>query len=376
MAGGSKRKVRYAVAGLGYIAQAAVLPAFRHAKDKAELTALISSDPEKLSKLGKKYEVENLYSAEEYEKCLRSGEVDAVYIALPNNQHCQYTEIAARAGIHVLCEKPMAVTSEECQQMIHVCEANGVKLMIAYRLHFEEANLRAVELARKKELGELRFFSSTFSINVQHINNIRLKAKLGGGPLFDLGIYCINAARHLFQEEPTEVVAFAGAKDDPRFDEVEEAVTACLRFPNEKLAQFVCSFGASDTAVYELVGDKGSLRVENAYEYATPIEHFLKVGDEKSHTKFKKTDQFAPELNYFAECILKGKPVEPSGREGLADIAIIEALYESVREGRVVGVKRLDQIEKKKVRPTLKLLRQSPPITMPDLVHAASPSEG
>src|SRR5919109_4884539 len=138
-------KIRYAVVGLGHIAQVAVLPAFAHAGN-SELTALVSDDPEKLEKLGRKYRVKNRYSYAEYDECLAGGEVDAVYIALPNHLHREYSERAARAGVHILCEKPMAVTEEDCLSMIRVAEENQVKLMIAYRLHFEEANLKAIDL--------------------------------------------------------------------------------------------------------------------------------------------------------------------------------------------------------------------------------------
>ena len=144
----SARHIRYAVVGLGHIAQAAVLPAFRHAKKNSKLAALVSDDPVKLKALGKKYGVSRLYNYDEYEACLHSGEIDAVYIALPNSMHRDYTVRAAEAGVHVLCEKPMAVTSEDCMAMMAACEENGVRLMIAYRLHFEKANLHAISVAK------------------------------------------------------------------------------------------------------------------------------------------------------------------------------------------------------------------------------------
>src|SRR5689334_7091572 len=152
------KKIRYAVVGLGHIAQVAVLPAFAHAEN-SELAALVSDDPEKRAKLGRKYKVK-AFSYAEYDDCLRSGRVDAVYIALPNHLHREYSERAARAGVHVLCEKPMAVTARDCEAMIRAARKNRVKLMIAYRLHFERANLEAAKIARSGRLGELRFFSS------------------------------------------------------------------------------------------------------------------------------------------------------------------------------------------------------------------------
>jgi predicted dehydrogenase len=192
MASQQNRRIRYAVVGLGGITQVAVLPAFKHAKN-AELTALVSGDPTKQKELGKRCKVTRVYSYGQYAQCLASGEIDAVYVALPNHMHADYTVAAARAGVHVLCEKPMATTEEECRAMIRAAHDGHVKLMIAYRLHFEEGNLEAIRIAQTGELGELRIFNSTFTQQV-HPGNVRLQASSGGGTLEDMGIYCINAA--------------------------------------------------------------------------------------------------------------------------------------------------------------------------------------
>ena len=229
------RRVRYAVVGLGHIAQAAVLPAFRHAPRNSELVALVSSQPKKLETLGRRYGVKQLWGYEAFDSLLSEGLVDAVYIALPNHMHRDFTERAARAGVHVLCEKPMAITARDCEAMIRATEKAGVKLMIAYRLHFEAANLEAVEVARSGRLGDLRFFSSDFAMQVSE-DNIRLESEKGGGPLYDIGVYCINAARYLLGEEPTEAWAMATKSRDRRFKEVDETVTAALRFKDERLA--------------------------------------------------------------------------------------------------------------------------------------------
>src|SRR4051794_28243950 len=166
------KRVRYAVVGAGHIAQAVVLPAFEHTGD-SELKAIVSSDPEKRDELGNRYHVRT-YSYEQYDECLRSGEIDAVYIALPDTMHCEYTVRAARAHVHVLCEKPMAPTERECVEMIEAARHNNVKLMIAYRLHFEAANLDAIGLAQSGRLGELRAFESVNAQNVAE-GNIRLR---------------------------------------------------------------------------------------------------------------------------------------------------------------------------------------------------------
>lgn len=364
------RKIRYAVVGLGHIAQVAVLPAFRNASANSVVAALVSDDPEKLEKVGGKYKVNNLYSYDHYEQCLRSGEIDAVYIALPNHLHLDYTIRAANAGIHVLCEKPMAVTARDCEKMIRAADRNDVRLMIAYRLHFEQANLSAVEMVRKGVIGEPRLFSSVFTMNVKE-GDIRLQKKLGGGPLYDIGVYCINAARYLFRAEPIEVLATVASKGGRRFREVEEMISATLRFPEERLATFACSFGSSDVAEFRIVGTKGDLRLDPAYEYAQKLEHTLTIDGKKQRKTYAKHDQFAPELIYFSDCIIKRRTPEPSGLEGLADVRIVEALYKSARSRRPI---KLAPMEKRQ-RPTKSQNINMPGIPKPTVVKATAPSK-
>jgi len=299
---------------------------------------------------------------------LKSGDIDAVFIALPNSLHAEYAERAARAGVHVLCEKPMAVTEAECQLMARVAREHKVKMMVAYRLHFERANLEAIEIARSGRIGEPRLFTSTFTMSVVP-DNIRVKRGLGGGVLYDIGIYCINAARVLFRDEPTEVwAAGAGVIGD-----VEESVSAVLRFPNERLASFTCSFGATKVSEYRLVGTKGELAVDPAYEYAKPLEHRLSLeGNVVSERRFAKRDQFAPELLYFSDCILHNRDPEPSAEEGLADVRIIRALYQSMESGRPVELGPFRRSE----RPSLEQEIRRPPIEKPSVIHAQAPSGG
>lgn len=366
MPNSKKQKVRYAVVGLGYISQIAVLPSFKNAPN-SELSAFVSGDPAKLKQLGRRYGVKNLYSYEQYEKCLASGEIDAVYIALPNHLHREYTERAARYGIHVLCEKPLATTEADCRAMIDSCSAANVKLMTAYRLHFERANMQAVEIARSGKLGDIRFFNSSFSFQVKDENNIRLKEE-GGGPLYDIGIYCINAARYLFRDEPFEVLCTSATNGEARFSQVDEMFAAVMKFPHDRIASFVASFGASPTSYYELVGTKGSLCLDSAYDYAVPISMELTVNEKTTTRKFARRDQFGPELEYFSECVLKDRQPEPSGLEGLADVRIIESLLESASKGRAVGVRPV-----LKPYPDLRQELSKPAIRRPSLVHAAGP---
>jgi glucose-fructose oxidoreductase len=284
--------------------------------------------------------------------------------------HHAYAVAAANAGIHVLCEKPMALEEAECQAMIAAAEENGVKLMIAYRLHFERANLNAVQAIRSGKIGTPKIFSSLFTQQTVG-GNIRLKRELGGGPVWDIGIYCINAARYLFQAEPEEVYAFAASSDDERFREVEESVTAVLRFPDARLATFSCSFGASSVSEFQVIGTKGNLRADPAYDFSQGLRLTVAVNGKSRESVFPKSDQFAPELLYFSDCILNDREPEPSGREGLADVRIIRAVYESIETRKPVRMKPTE-IE---ARPALEQEIHRAPVAEPQLVHAHSPSK-
>ncbi len=364
-------RVRWGVVGLGYIAQTAVLPGFRNAAN-AELAALVSDDPSKLARLGRRYSVPLRVGYDGYESLLASGRVDAVYIALPNHLHRDFSVAAARHGVHVLCEKPMAMTEEECRAMLDAAEGGGVRLMVAYRLHFEEANLEAGRIVRSGEIGEPRLFTSLFTAKVDDAENIRLKAASGGGTLYDIGVYCINAARALFRAEPNEVLALSASGDDARFREVDEMTGAVLRFPGERLATFTTSFAAADRSIYTVVGTNGSLDVEPAYAFAKSISHRLRVGGRTRRRTFRKRDQFGPEIVYFSSCIQEGRAPEPSGAEGLADVRVIEALYRSAETGRTVSLPPPPEGVR---RPTLAQEIRRPPVREPELVNAKGPSD-
>jgi predicted dehydrogenase len=361
--------VRYAVVGLGHIAQVAVLPAFNHARRNSKLVALFSDDPVKRDELRRRYKVPIVAAYEDYDAVLKQGEIDAVYIALPNSMHCDFTIRAAGAGVHVLCEKPLALSERDCKQMIQACNRNRVKFMTAYRLHFEKSNLEAIKLLESGKLGEPRYFNSIFSMQARE-PNIRLERETGGGPLWDLGVYCVNAARYLFAAEPLEVIGITASGKDKRFLEVEEMAAATLRFPGERVASFVCSFGAADTAVYEVVGTEGTMRLKNAYEYVAPIEMQLTIGDREKKRTFPTRDQFAAELLYFSDCILHGKDPEPSGQEGLADVRTIQAIYKSAKLGRRI---KLPPFAKSKRPSTSQEIRRAP-VRKPKLIHAQSGS--
>ncbi len=370
MSSKTSKKVRCAVVGLGHIAQVAVLPAFKNAKN-SELVALISSDPEKQQKLAQQYNIDRVYSYDQYDECLSQG-VDAVYIALPNHLHCEYAIRALNAGVHVLCEKPLAVTVEDCEAIIDAAQKNDRKLMVAYRLHLEKGSLQAIEWANNGQLGDSRFFSSEFAQQVVE-NNVRVTQDVahGGGPLYDMGVYCINAARYLFREEPTHVFASTSNNGEARFQKVEEMTTVLLRFPKERIATFTASFGAADLSRYTLVGTKGVLTADPAYEYAQAIKLELTIDGKKTKRTFPKRDQFAAELVYFSDCILRNRDPEPSGVQGLADVRVVQAAYESARDGRMIE---LPPFPEKYERPNLNQEVHRPPHGKPETLKTESPS--
>lgn len=364
-----RRKVRYALVGAGHIAQVAVLPAFAHARENSELVAIISDDPTKRAELGKRYHVKHTGNYDELEQVLAEARADAVYIATPNSLHRRDTERAARRGVHVLCEKPLAPTVADCEAMIRVCRENRVKLMTAYRLHFEAGNLAAIELVQSGALGKVKMFSSVFSHQVR-AGDVRTRADLGGGGMLDLGVYPVNAVRSLFRDEPIEVFGICPPSTDPRFQDVDETVTAVLRFPRGEIAQLTVSQGAASVSSYRVVGTEADLRVEPAFEYVDAIKHHLTRDEETKEKTFRRRDQFAPELIHFSSCILEDREPEPSGEEGLADVRVVNAVFESVKTGRAVTLSHVMRAQHP--RPGQEM--RKPPVDKPSTVHVQSPS--
>jgi predicted dehydrogenase len=362
------RKIRYAVVGLGYFAQAAVLPAFAHARGNSSLEAIVSADPVKLKKIGDAYGLEHRVTYDQFDEFLARGHVDAVYLTVPNHLHRNFTIRAARHGVHVLCEKPMAVREEDALDMMERVERAGVQLMIAYRLHFDPANLAAIEVVTSGKIGDPRMMNSSLTMQVEE-GNIRLDRHRGGGALLDIGLYCINAARYLFRDEPVEAFAFSVNNGERRFHGVAEGYGGVLRFPKERLATFTVSFGAADSSWYDVIGTTGDVCVDNAFDWAmeTTVETTIE-GRTRTRT-FARRDQAAAELVYFSNCILTGEPPEPSGTEGLADLRVIRALRRSAQTGKAIPLAPFPRKE----RPTPKQRIRRPAGRTPGLVHADSP---
>ncbi len=313
--------IRFGIVGMGHISRKAIVPAFANTRN-AELTAVFSGDRAKRAEF-------NGFSYEDFEKGLAERRIQAVFVGLPNRLHREFTIRAARVGVHVLCEKPLAASVADCEAMIAATKAAGVQLMVAYRHHFGSAHRDAMQMAHSGSLGDLRSFHSVFAVQV-FLNNIRTVRKAGGGTLPDLGVYCINTARQLFQSDPIHVTGFATTRtDDPRFNDVEEMFTAVLEFPNHRVATFTSSFGSARYMTYDILGTKGTLHLDPAYDYAGEIRSERIIDGKRDTRVFPPEDQFAAEIDYFAECIQEGREPAQSGAEALTDVRIIEQLYRS-----------------------------------------------
>ncbi|HTV21042.1 MAG TPA: Gfo/Idh/MocA family oxidoreductase [Polyangiaceae bacterium] len=333
----SDQRVRYAVVGLGHISQTAVLPAFEQTND-AEICALVSRDEAKRNRLAQRYGVDVTGTSEELERVLRESRADAVYIATNTTSHRAYTERAANAGLHVLVEKPMAPSVDDCRAMIASCKAAGVKLMVAYRLHFDEASLDAITIVRAGQIGVPRLFMSVLSSPVQDAD-ARTQRRFAGGAAHDLGVDPINTARHLFGAEP--IAAFsASTRGQHGLRDVDATTSATLVFDDERMAQFSVSLATSGVSSYRLLGDKGDLRLEPAYAHDAPLRHVLTIGPNSVERRFIQRDQFAAQIRAFSRAIRDGADIGPTGEEGLADVRVVEALVESQRTGRLVDLPR------------------------------------
>jgi len=301
----------------------------------SELTAVITSDPEKASKLLEKYKLLKAYSYEKFGEALAENLFDAVYIATPNWLHKQFAVQALEAGCHVLLEKPMEVTEEDCHAINAAQRKSGAKLMIAYRLHVEPGTVEIINRIRSGDIGDPRIFSSVFSQPIKE-NNYRAKSGFEGGPVFDLGIYQIQAARSVFGMEPEEVSA-VGFKSPNRAEmDFHDTVSVTMRFPGERVGSFTVSYNAVPCNKYSVIGTKGEIEVCPAFTIGVPISYRYNIGGKEHSKSFKLIDQFAAETEYFSDCVINGSDPEPNGDEGWRDVRIITAIKRSLETGRAV----------------------------------------
>jgi predicted dehydrogenase len=332
-------RVGYAIVGLGRIALEEMIPGIAQSQ-RSKVAALVSGHPEKAAAVALRLGIDphNIYSYERYDELRNNRDVQGVYIALPNSMHAEYTIRAARAGKHVLCEKPMATTSRDCQAMIDACKAADRHLMIAYRQQYEPLNREVIRRARAKELGDLKLFTADNGQNQGDPTQWRLKRALsGGGSLPDVGIYCLNAARYITGEEPEEVFARTfSTPNDPRFKEVEETVTFQLRFPSGVLASCTCGYGNHRLQRYAVAGSRGWAELSPAFAYrGLRLRTARAEGKNERITEehLGEPNQFAREIDHMSQCILENRTPHTPGEEGLADVRIIEQLYASAQGG-------------------------------------------
>lgn len=342
LAADPERKLGYAIVGLGGYGLGIIIPQFANCKN-SKLVALVSGDPEKAKKVAAQYGVpeRGIYNYQNYDSIRDNPDIDIVYICLPVSMHAEYTIRAAKAGKHVLCEKPMAVSSAECESMIAACRQAGKKLMIGYRCHFEATNLEAVRRARAGEIGKLRYFRSEHGFTAGNPNAWRLKkAMSGGGSLMDIGIYALNAARYMTGEEPIAVYAKETTdRKDPRFREVEDMIEFELEFPSGVIGSCMSMYSANQNHIL-LMGDKGRIEMEPATAYHG---NRLWVGKgretEITPAPGPGATQWAGQLDHMSQCVMQNKEPIVAGEEGLKDIRIIEAVYRSAREQKRIALK-------------------------------------
>jgi predicted dehydrogenase len=340
------QRVGFAVVGLGRLSLEQILPAFARTT-RAKPVALVSGSPEKLRLVAAQYGIPEsaCHDYAGFDRLRDDPAVQAVYIVLPNGMHRGFTERAAAAGKHVLCEKPMATSSAEARAMIAACAAARVRLMVAYRIQYQPHHLAALRLARSGELGRLVGMTA---VNVQTVNENgaqqwrHKRALAGGGALPDIGLYCLNTARFISGEEPVELFARGfSPPGDARYAEVEETMSFMLRFPSGFMANALCSYGARDDKYQRLDFARGTIDMPRAYRYEGQALHLARNQDGqdmRSELVLPPTNQFAEELDHMADCILTGRAPRTPGEEGLQDQLLMEMLYESAASGRPVAL--------------------------------------
>ncbi|GAB3889804.1 Gfo/Idh/MocA family protein [Spirosoma agri] len=344
------QRVGYALVGLGHLTLDEILPALSMSK-KSKVVALVSGSPEKMQKVAAQYGVkkESCYSYADYDKLRDNKEVQVIYIVLPNGMHAEYTIRGAQAGKHILCEKPMANTVQECQAMIDACKKADRKLMIAYRIQYEPHNRMVREMIKEEKFGKVKSIMANNGQNSDNPKHWRFnKALAGGGSLPDVGLYCLNTIRYILGEEPNEVVGYVhSTPGDPRFKEVEEQVNWLMKFPSGVQTSCATSYGHHDDKNYKVLADTGWIKMDPAFPYkGLQLETSQAQGKENQVIQHKigEINHFASEMDHFSECVLENKAPFTPGEEGLQDQKIMEAIYQSAREGRPV---KLATIEKK-----------------------------
>jgi predicted dehydrogenase len=321
------RRINFALAGLGSLSTNQIAPALARTRN-ARLAGIVTGSPEKAARWQAQYSIPaaNVYSYDTMDRLRDNPDIDAVYVVTPNGLHAEHTIRAARAGKHVLCEKPMANTSAECEAMIAACSEAGVKLAIGYRCRFEPHHLECLRLARDKEFGDVKVIEAGFGFRIGNPAQWRLRADLaGGGALMDVGIYALQTCRMLTGEEPALVSAIETKTDPVKFAEVDESITFALRFPSGVIGYCSTSYNVNGINRFRAFAERGWFGLAPAYDYGG-----LRGATSRGEMAIEDVDQFAAEIDDFARCIIEDRASLVPGEEGLRDLRVIEAIYRSI----------------------------------------------
>lgn len=327
---GQQKKLGIALVGLGYYSVDLLMPGLEQTQ-YVKLAGLVTGTPEKAEKYGKKYQIpkENIYNYDNFDKIASNPAIDVVYIVLPNNLHKEFTIRAAKAGKHVICEKPMALNASECREMIDACKKAGVSLSVGYRLRYEPYTQRIEQIAREKTYGDIQIIhaSAGFRMN-RPTDHWKVKSAYGGGAIMDMGPYPLQAARYATQMEPIAVTAQMFNSDPKVFQGVDETTTFQLEFPNHIVASCLTSF-ASNVNFLTVNAQKGEYGLKPFSGYGG-IHGFLPNGQTFDFTEKHQQGQ---QMDQMCLAIMEKRPSLTPGEEGLRDMIIIDAIRESVKKG-------------------------------------------
>ncbi|WP_338029651.1 Gfo/Idh/MocA family protein [Gluconacetobacter tumulisoli] len=356
----NETRIRYAVIGCGQISQQAFLPGLARA-DNSVLKALVTGNMEKAKALEARYGV-RVWHYDEVPALIASGEVDAVYLATPNALHRRYAVPVLEAGLHLLLEKPMATSVEDCKAILAARRKGGGKLMIAYRLHCEPGTVELISRCRKGDFGSLLAFNSTFGQDFAEANH-RGHSGYWSGPVPDMGTYPLNAVRNLFGEEPVQVHA-AGTRTPGRGFNFDDTVSVTLRFASGKLAHFIVSYASAPVETFTLVGHKGSVQAGPCFMFgpSVGITYATKIDGQEDVRRHEPVEQFGGETFYFSDCILNDRDPEPDGEEGLRDVRVLAAVEESLRSGQTQVLAPIEALPGVSDRQVMRL----PPVEEPE----------
>jgi len=326
------KPVGWAIMGLGSYATRQIMPAFKDCKH-SKIVALVSGSAEKAKRYGTEYGVPESaqYNYETIERMRENPEIDVVYVITPPGTHREFTVRSARAGKHVCCEKPMANTAAECEEMVRVCKENSRLLQMGYRCHYEAHNLRAMQIVREGGVGKVRTILAEAGFRMGPGAWRTNKALAGGGALWDIGIYALQAAIYLAGEEPTEVIAMVGSKGAEHLNEVDDITNFSLLFPSGAIANCATGYSWSGINRYEVIGDRGRMSADNATGYGG--HQFRHRGQPM---EVQPNNQFAAQIDAFSLAVRGADTNVTPGEMGLRDIRILEAVLKSAAEKRAV----------------------------------------